>query len=78
MSKLDNLTYYSKLQDLFDTVAPADVLKRINEAIVFIRQNVKRYETANKKSLPEAHQGYDMLVRMKQTFEDALVRGDSA
>src|SRR5690606_14253175 len=72
MSKLDNLNFYSKLEDLFDTYPPQEVPKMINEAALFVKYSLKAYETKNKTSFSEAKEGYNMLVWVRQVFEEAL------
>jgi len=72
MSKLDNLNFYSKLEDLFDTYPPQEVPKMINEAALFVKYSLKAYETKNKTSVTEAKDGYNMLVWVRQVFEESL------
>src|SRR5690606_10853093 len=68
MSKLDKLTFYSKLQDLFETLPPHEVVRQLDDAIDFIESNQKRYPG---RMPSEIHEGHEALKEIKQVFEDA-------
>lgn len=68
MSKLDKLTFYSKLQDLFDSIPPHEVVERIDDAINFIDKNLEWYSG---RIPAEIHDGHEALIEIRQVFEDA-------
>ena len=68
MSKLDKLTFYSKLQDLFETLPPHEVVRQIDDAIQFIEANIPRYSG---RVPSEIHEGHEALREIKEVFEES-------
>jgi hypothetical protein len=73
MSKLNKLSYYSKLCDLFEANSPEDFEIKIKETVIFINNSLKKRKYAD-QYLENVRHKVQVLQDLKETIKKSRVR----
>jgi hypothetical protein len=71
MTNLENLSYFSKLYDLFDSNKPKEVPSKIQDVILFVKKTLVEYESENGYQ-DDIHSKLEMLKDLQRAFENAM------